>query len=93
MVEYANLEIEQNNISRARTLLEKARMNIPNNEELWYHSFILEKRTHNQEAIYYMIAKALQNMPNVIFFIILVRRIVVVGCGKRAKKDQESQDC
>jgi hypothetical protein len=40
---YVNLEIEEKNFARARTIMEKAKMNIPNSEELWYQSVKLEE--------------------------------------------------
>eukprot|EP01114_Cavostelium_apophysatum_P016856 TRINITY_DN4880_c0_g1_i1.p1 TRINITY_DN4880_c0_g1~~TRINITY_DN4880_c0_g1_i1.p1 ORF type:complete len:920 (+),score=321.96 TRINITY_DN4880_c0_g1_i1:169-2928(+) len=55
---------EKTSASRARSLLEKARLLNPKNPDLWLLSVRVERRAGNQKVAQTMLAKALQECPN-----------------------------
>ena len=61
----ADIAIAQSNLSKARSLLERARVRLPTDENLWWKGFLIEKLSHGESsaAAKVMLARALQACP------------------------------
>ena len=55
------MEVQNGNYTRARPLLEKARVKIQNNVELWISAIKLELDAGNKKGANYIISRALQD--------------------------------
>eukprot|EP00823_Brevimastigomonas_motovehiculus_P003452 TRINITY_DN2105_c0_g1_i1.p1 TRINITY_DN2105_c0_g1~~TRINITY_DN2105_c0_g1_i1.p1 ORF type:complete len:949 (+),score=251.05 TRINITY_DN2105_c0_g1_i1:394-2847(+) len=59
---FANMEATQN-VAKARSLLETARMKIQKNPKLWLTAIKIEQKANNQKVAQQLMAKALQECP------------------------------
>ena len=61
----ADIAIEQNDLNRARSILERARIRIPNDENLWWKGFCVEELSHGSTsaAVKVFLSRALQACP------------------------------
>lgn len=62
---YSNFELSVNaTVSRARSILETARLRVPRNEELWLASIRVERKASNFKVAGQLMAKGLQECPS-----------------------------
>lgn len=60
----ANLELNLNQIIKARSIFEKARTRNPQNALLWLHSIRLELKADNKQIAMNLMSRAMQECPN-----------------------------
>lgn len=55
---------EKRNLTKARSVLERARLKNPKNDQIWLEAIRVEMRAGLKNAVMVLLAKALQECPN-----------------------------
>lgn len=63
-VSAAKFEIKNDAVARARTLLNKARIKLPDSEQVWLESIRLELASGNDKIAHHLLSRALQTCPD-----------------------------
>lgn len=74
----ANLEEKTNNPSKARAILDKARLQNPKNPQLWLQAIRVEIRAGNKKIAQNQIAKGKQTVI-ILFLLLLVVLIIIIA--------------